>query len=194
MTNYFTSDTHFGHARIIELCNRPFRDISHMDEMLIHNWNITVSPEDTVYHLGDVALGSWERWDNILTRLNGYKILVVGNHDRIFGENSVKHQERFRPLYEGWFDVVASVGSIVIDGHHVMLSHFPYDGDSHGEDRYSEYRLLDQGYPLIHGHTHDPNQWFTLSKKGTPMFHVGVDAHNYRPVHEDVITDWLSTL
>jgi len=191
---YFTSDTHFGHARIIELCNRPFRDIEHMDEVLINNWNDTVSPKDTVYHLGDVALGSWERWDGILTRLNGTKILVTGNHDRIFRSNKEGHIDRFRPLYESWFSGgVEDDYSVTLGGHFAVMSHFPYEGDSHDEDRYSGDRLQDAGIPLIHGHTHG-TEHDTFSKKGTPMFHVGVDAHDFRPVSETEITAWLNSV
>lgn len=36
---FFTSDTHFGHANIINLCNRPFKDVNHMNDMLVENWN-----------------------------------------------------------------------------------------------------------------------------------------------------------
>lgn len=202
MGRFFTSDTHFGHARIIELCDRPFKDINHMDETLINNWNETVSPEDTVYHLGDVALGSWDRWDGILSRLNGHKVLVVGNHDRIFLGQSERHRERFWPIYSQWFDEIRHMDTVEFksDGRAgweyqmTVLSHFPYDGDSHGEERYREHRPSDAGLPLIHGHTHGLTQKATVSKAGTPMFHVGVDAWDYRPVPESEIMDWLHQL
>ena len=32
---FFTSDTHFGHANIIRFCNRPYRDVNHMNQELI---------------------------------------------------------------------------------------------------------------------------------------------------------------
>lgn len=193
MTTFFTSDTHFSHKRIIELCNRPFKSVTHMNEMLIYAWNETVSPDDTVYHLGDVALGPWAEWNNILTRLNGYKILIVGNHDRIFKGEKERMRERFQPEYEKWFDEIYNMGNILIGNQFVNVSHFPYDGDSHGEDRYSEFRMTDLGFPLIHGHTHG-KEHATLSKNGSPQFHVGVDAWNYAPVSEEVIIDWLRSL
>ena len=28
---FFTSNTHFNHANIIRFCNRPFKDVSHMN-------------------------------------------------------------------------------------------------------------------------------------------------------------------
>lgn len=64
---FFTSDTHFGHANIINLCNRPFKDVNHMNDMLVENWNSVVSDDDTVFHLGDFALGGSAVWSNVLS-------------------------------------------------------------------------------------------------------------------------------
>ena len=63
---FFTSDTHFGHANIINLCNRPFKDVNHMNDMLVENWNSVVSDDDTVFHLGDFALGGSAVWSCLL--------------------------------------------------------------------------------------------------------------------------------
>ena len=74
---FFTSDTHFGAERTLELSRRPFRDVRHMDMALASNWNKTVRDCDTVYHLGD--FGDWSMLDN----LNGTRIVLVkGNYDR----------------------------------------------------------------------------------------------------------------
>ena len=80
---FFTSDTHFNHTNIIRFCNRPFKDVSHMNETIISNWNRVVSPEDIVFHLGDFCLGGSAEWVNVLNRLNGKIYLISGNHDRI---------------------------------------------------------------------------------------------------------------
>lgn len=184
---FFTSDTHFGHANIIKYCNRPFKDIFHMDAVIADNWNNVVGPEDEVWHLGDVAMGPWERWNDILTSLNGVKHLVIGNHDRIFAGEKPRMQERFESQYAKWFDERKSVACLTLaSGHDVVLSHFPYDGDSHDGDRYSEYREIDDGTTLIHGHTH-LNQIITRSQAGTLQIHVGQDAFDFTPVSEDQI-------
>ena len=71
---FFTSDTHFNHTNIIRFCNRPFKDVSHMNETMISNWNRVVGPEDIVFHLGDFCLGGSAEWINVLNRLNGKNI------------------------------------------------------------------------------------------------------------------------
>ncbi len=78
MTVWFTSDTHFAHRNVIEFCKRPFASIEEMDEEIIRRWNERVEPGDRVYHLGDFAFGDH---DPYLSRLNGMKKLVIGNHD-----------------------------------------------------------------------------------------------------------------
>lgn len=54
---YYTADTHFGDADIMRKCGRPFRTVEEMDDRLRDNWNSTVKPGDTVYVVGDVAVG-----------------------------------------------------------------------------------------------------------------------------------------
>ena len=78
---YFTSDTHFGHARIIELCARPFANVDEMNEALIQKWNAVVGPDDVVYHLGDFFMGPKETV-LLRKRLNGKIVLIKGNHDK----------------------------------------------------------------------------------------------------------------
>lgn len=82
---FMISDTHFGDNEkgIISFENRPFKDKDDMIDKLIKNWNKEVRPEDTVYHLGDVFWGlKWEERQDIIKKLNGTKILIMGNHDR----------------------------------------------------------------------------------------------------------------
>lgn len=196
---FFTSDTHFGHNIIIRYSNRPFRDYDEMDEAIIANWNAAVGDTDVIFHLGDLALGPSERWDSIMKRLNGYKVFVVGNHDRIFAGEKPRQREKWDEKYHEWFDEVVDnyIDLELADGTNVNLSHFPYDGDSHGADRYAQYRLVDDGTILIHGHTHreyakmGDDARISKSAKGTTMVHVGQDSWNYTPVSEGEVIDLL---
>ena len=82
---FFISDTHFGDndKGIISFERRPFKDKDDMINKLIENWNSEVRPGDAVWHLGDVFWGlEREEREDILKRLNGTKMLVMGNHDR----------------------------------------------------------------------------------------------------------------
>jgi calcineurin-like phosphoesterase family protein len=193
MSNVFhISDTHFGHERIISLCDRPFKDVYHMNETIVDNWNQVVEPEDIVYHHGDVALGRIVDSLPHVGRLNGHIVLIEGNHDRPFMD---KHKEakraRWLEEYGKYFDeIYPNIEGASMDyGVYVNLSHFPYDGDSHGADRHGDARIVDDGItPLIHGHTHSSGNPVSRSKaRGTLQIHVGVDAWDFYPVpHSEV--------
>lgn len=83
------SDLHFGHKKIIEYSDRPYLDIPDMDARLIENFNNTVGKDDLSIWVGDVSFYNEYKTRQILYKLNGYKILVVGNHD--FDHGVLKH-------------------------------------------------------------------------------------------------------
>ncbi|MEZ3118084.1 hypothetical protein RYH80_19385 [Halobaculum sp. MBLA0147] len=56
MSRYVVSDHHFGHANIIDYCDRPFTSVGEMNTVLTDRHFETVDPEDTVIHLGDIAM------------------------------------------------------------------------------------------------------------------------------------------
>ena len=89
MSVWFTSDTHFGHANIIQFCDRPFSSVSDMDESLVKNWNQVVRPDDTVYHLGDFTLGRQEQAAAYFAHLNGRISVVPGGHDKQWAPKGV---------------------------------------------------------------------------------------------------------
>ena len=89
LTNvWVTSDTHFGHAEIIDLngfghrIQRPFTDVVDMELKLIEQWNARVGEDDTVFHLGDLAWNA-DALARLAGKLNGQKKLILGNHDTL---------------------------------------------------------------------------------------------------------------
>lgn len=192
---WFTSDLHLGHERIIELCGRPFKNVHHMNTELVDGWNSVVEPKDTVYVLGDLALGKLNESLQWAAMLTGNKFLVPGNHDRCWlGHKKVRAVDVKR-YEEAGFTVLPGLTSINVDGTIAMMCHFPYVGDSQEVDRHVNHRPTDHGYWLLHGHTH----WATGITSDHPrQIHVGVDAWHYRPVPQDTIrgiietSEWIS--
>lgn len=162
---WVTSDTHFNHANIIKYCNRPFSSVEEMNETIIANWNKVVSQGDTVYHLGDFALGDKSLVPDILERLNGYKEFLMGNHDN----SNIMLEMCKQGLIENisWEDVIKVEKKIII------LNHFPFGS------------LPDPATnrPIIqlHGHVHStPDKpWNYFDNQ----YDVGVDNNNFTPVN-----------
>lgn len=182
MTTWFTSDLHLGHRNIIRYCDRPFTSVAAMDAALTDRWNRVVAPDDTVWVLGDVAMGAIDRSLGLVDRLAGRKILVAGNHDRCWyghGERAVPWVERY--LDAGFAEIVQGSADVEIAGIPVVVDHFPYDGDSHDTDRYVDHRPRDDGRWLLHGHVHD--RWTVRGR----MINVGVDVRAFAPMHEDTV-------
>ncbi|MBQ9694048.1 MAG: metallophosphoesterase [Kiritimatiellae bacterium] len=78
--DFFIADTHFGHDKI--RAKRGFATVEEMDECLIANWNLRVTPQDHIYIAGDLMYRNACHARDYLSRLNGKKHLVIGNHDR----------------------------------------------------------------------------------------------------------------
>jgi calcineurin-like phosphoesterase family protein len=153
MSIYFVSDTHFSHLNIIKYCNRPFNDTSHMNEILIKNWNGRVTPEDTVYHLGDFGWGGVDKLLPIFKRLNGKtKILIRGNHD----------QDAVKLPWNSIHDTLEVKGLNTT----YQLCHYPM----------RSWNKSFHGAKGLHGHTHG-----TLSPHGWSC-DVGVDCWDFAPV------------
>lgn len=75
----FIGCLHFGHKRMAQ--HRGFQDEFHHDENLIEQYNSVVNKKDLVYILGDITMENPDYYYQ-LDRLNGRKIVIMGNHDR----------------------------------------------------------------------------------------------------------------
>lgn len=192
MTVWFTSDTHFWHKAIIGYCKRPVwdaskedytTDVAVMNEWLISHWNVKVKPDDQVWHLGDFAFCGFEKYKEIVSRLNGQINLIVGNHDYGLIKKIKEWSGCGSP-----FDKVRSIQdykmlrqNIVYEDDEgenkqyaqpIVLCHFPilsWDGMAHGSWH-------------LHGHCHGSIDR-TWNSTGLRM-DVGVDAEgiNWSPI------------
>lgn len=109
---WFTSDTHFGSKRTLELSKRPFKSVEEMDRVIINNWNSIVGIYDTVFHLGD--FGDY----NKVKELNGKIILIRGNYE--YNDMLPVHTL----LNYGFVDVWDEYSNEV-EGYYMNLTHKP---------------------------------------------------------------------
>ena len=153
MATFFTSDSHFGDHRTINIWKRPFASVAEMDQLLLAAWNETVRPLDEVWHLGDFARKASEV-PALLSRLNGTKHLIRGNND------SAATLEA-----PGWASVHDYL-ELEHDGRKLILCHYPF----------RSWNSQHRGALNLHGHSHG-------RLKPMPRQHdVGVDVWNWRPV------------
>lgn len=164
---FFTSDTHFCHANVIEYSQRPFNDIDEMNEALIRNWNAVVPRDGIVFHLGDFCFGKNKEWNEILDRLHGTIHLVLGNHDLRMAQHDVMAR----------FASVLLESRIHVGTRWVWLNHFPMLCYAH--ERW-DWQLF--------GHIHtNPKNNNIMSLERMEMlmpnqYDVGVDNNNFTPV------------
>ena len=161
MKNFFIADTHFGHSKIIPICNRPFTDVEDMEQKLVENWNCKVSAEDTVYILGDFCFKMDKKQAiNILKQLNGNKILIVGNHDKFVGQRD----------FDECFIKIAPYLQITEGQRQIILCHYPI----------WDWAGMYYGSYHIYGHIHNN----TMPTEHN-AFCVSVEHINYEPVTLD---------
>lgn len=174
---FFTSDTHFGQERTLELSRRPFSSVEDMDLKMIENWNNVIGPNSTVFHLGD--FGNYDT----LKYLNGNVNLICGNYERsdinkglITRESLVSKYGFKQVLDRATFDL--EVNNKLVS---LVLCHEPVTA----KECLSKNKDLD--YALF-GHIHGRQfiKPFGLD--------VGVDVHNYEPFSIDDIKFFINAL
>lgn len=151
----FISDLHFGHKGMAQ-GPRKFQDEFYHDEFIIDSWNSVVrSKKDLTIIPGDITLETAKHY-HLLDRLNGRKIVGLGNHDR------PQDVRRLLEHVESVFGVLEYKGYIV--------SHVPL----HPKE-ITKYRAN------IHGHIHNG---LVLKNNIEDSMYVNVCAEviGYRPV------------
>lgn len=132
---FFASDHHLHHNNIITFLKadgtnlRAFSNIDEHDEHIIDRHNSVVSKGDKTYFLGDTVFS--QKYLYLLDRMNGEKVLIKGNHDKL-------KLSQYQPFFK---DVR---GSHQMDG--LIMSHIPIHPES-----------LARWGTCIHGHTHYNN-------------------------------------
>ncbi len=140
-----------------------------MDEAMIENWNSRISPNDSVYHLGDFAFANPIRITHIIKKLNGLIYFIKGNHDKNFLKS---HGANSCQWIKDYFE-------LKVDKQLIVLCHYPFES----------WRNKHHGSWHLHGHCHG-----TLpSSDKQKRLDVGVDVHSYFPITFDEVKEHMAT-
>ena len=153
MARYFYADPHFFHKNIIKYEHRPFNNVDHMNRVMLNRYNKIVCNQDVCLFLGDFAWGNKETITNLVSRMNGYKMLIMGNHDR--------HKSK-----KFWHDVCFQdviKGSIIWDQYYIFSLE-------------PVYMSPDMPYVNVHGHLHSQR------REDPRYFNACVELNNYEPI------------
>ena len=157
---YFTADQHFGHANIIEYCDRPFKNKDIMANIIVKNHNSVVGQDDIVYIIGDLSLVNTDGrnyLEKIIKSLNGTLHLIMGNHDRL------------RPFT--YIDMGITSVHTSLEVGEFILNHDPAAS------------CMDRERTWLCGHIHN------LFKYCKNVVNVGVDVWDFKPVAIDCIRE-----
>lgn len=159
MAIFLSSDLHFNHNKEFVYATRGCESTQHMNQVILDTFNETVAPTDDLWLLGDLFMGSAADAKPLLEQIPGKVHVILGNHDT---------KARIA-LYESlgwdckWADVINVAKQTFYLSHHPMLL-------SNFDAPYGPWNL--------HGHTHSSEIFSELPR----CFHVGVDAHDCRPI------------
>lgn len=172
--NFYTSDLHLFHKNVIHLSNRPFKDIDDMHNALIENWNKKVKTSDIVYILGDIGYPKKSQdiklIINFLKKLNGKKILIVGNHD---------FKLLNYPKFKDEFIEIHNYLEISDFNRKIILFHYPIE----------EWNGYFKNSIHLFGHIHKNDKFLKDIKN---RYNVGMDVNNFTPISMQEILEKLS--
>lgn len=108
---------HIDHHKLAKV--RGFPETEPMNEAIVEMHNDVVRPDDIWICHGDVGLGNPARVAKYLERMNGKKILILGNHDT--NKNRKKYIHLFDEVHNGYLETQHH-----IDGNPVLFVHSHY--------------------------------------------------------------------
>jgi len=161
---YIIGDNHFNHWNINKYCNRKFKSLEEMNNIMINNWNKTIREKDLIINLGDMIFtkGKSEEIFKIIKQLKGRKILVSGNHDRKSYSWYLTHGIDFICERFVWY----------YNNKKILFIHNLHKA------RLCDLKNFDY---IIHGHTH--NKGRTIHRrKNCKIINVSVEQINYTPL------------
>lgn len=169
---WVSSDLHLGHDREFLYKPRGFSCIEEHNQYVVSAWNQVISPEDTVYILGDLMLNDNARGMYWLAQFNGNLKLIRGNHD------SEARWELYQTLPN--IELIGWATMLKYKKYSFYLSHYPTLTANQDLEKPLKAKVIN-----LCGHAHTQNKWVDWDKG--LIYHCELDAHYNHPVLLDNI-------
>lgn len=154
------SDQHYGHRNIIRFSNRPYPNLDLMHKCMMLNHNDYVEDGDICIWVGDVAFLNDTLANELIRQHNGYKILILGNHDINKGKAKKLDFDEIHLLKHVNFEYGHS------NTFDFLFTHYPCHN-------------LDNRTFNIHGHEHVAAMYTNTHQH----INVNCELHGYKPVN-----------
>lgn len=191
-TILFTSDTHFGQERTLELSRRPFSSVKEMDTVMLENINKMISDTGakTLYHLGD--FGDHE----YVKLINCDVILIYGNYEyKEMVKMNITSPIQYNMMIMKRYGYLKSAPGMILNlenvtGRRLILAHEPikaYKSLMYFLKENEKECKTHCDFALF-GHIHGRQK---IKDFGID---VGVDANNYKPMTLDDVEFYLNAI
>jgi len=163
MSYYFMADPHFEDSNILGFAGRNFESVDIMNKAILNN-SKCITNNDTLIFIGDFCTRDSRYlnvYKDILSKIRGKKILVLGNHDKL---------DPFQYIEVGFYSVHTHL-EMNIDEIETIIIHDP----SHS--------CMDRSKLFLCGHTHD------LFKIRKNCINLSVELWNYTPVEWETLKE-----
>lgn len=132
------------------------------DELIIKNWNKTITKHDKVYILGDITVGNHKAIADYLKHLKGDIVIVGGNHDNL---------KCCKEIIKLGIPIMG-----VLEYKGFICTHVPVHPTE-----------LERYMGNIHGHRHIADKTILPGR----YYNVNTEFHNYTPVlFEDIVKEF----
>lgn len=213
LDTFLISDTHFGHKKI--LIKEPIRqkelmfynEFNNFEDLLVYRWNKVVNSKDQVFHLGDLYFDDGYKY---LNKLNGNKILLVGNNDngkkqkkaqrleRILRLDSweiltgikiqIKNQKEIQNIqnninnqFKNLDNIYLNTLIIDIDSTRIMFTHFPIN-ERKKNDKYGDVReILDYIFYISNSNINIHGHIHSRNSLNSYCVNVSVENTEFKP-------------
>lgn len=167
MSLFFSSDLHLHHKNILsfeddngEKFRGRFSSVEEMNEYIIERHNSVIGVSDKWYCLGDLSF-SIKELDILLSRMNGKKRLILGNHDYGRKRDFEVYFKHFEKILES-----RRMGPL-------LFTHRPvYIGEAESKVKAN-----------VHGHIHEK------SLPDSRYLNISVERIDYTPISMDEIIE-----